>query len=100
MSCQDQPILMNDRPVIPWTVKNPVSGAAENAASQVIRFYKPDGTVVTYGGTPANPATGSYEIRDQLVDQSGAWRVHIASTMVTGSKGSTVIEFYVEDLPS
>jgi hypothetical protein len=100
MSCTDQPIYKNDKPVIAWTVKNPTTLAAENATSQVVTFYKPDNSSVAYPGTPSNPVTGSYEIRDQLVDQAGAWRVHIASNMAGGSKGSTVIEFYVEDLPS
>lgn len=96
MSC-DQPLRLNDNPLIPWTVKHPVSGAAENATSQVIKFEKPDGTVVTYPGTPANPATGSYEIGDYALDQVGAWKVRIASTMAGGAKGSLVIPFMVRE---
>jgi hypothetical protein len=100
MSCTDQPIYKNDKPVIAWTVKNPTTLAAENATSQAVTFYKPDGTSAAYVGTPTNLATGSYEIRDYPADIAGAWQVHIASTMSSGSKGSAVVEFYVNELPS
>jgi hypothetical protein len=96
MNCRNTQIYVGDKPLFAWQVKNPLTGLAENANGHSIVFCDPAGRRISFYDPIANPSTGNYEICTFEVTMPGEWRVHIQTELVSGLKGSTVLDFAVK----